>query len=285
MLLPRKMFLLLLCPLLFVLGCGNNKPSPVTNERDSMSLPSPTGKMQDSSHAKYNHLISNIPIPFDILRRLSTSYVLYKAELLHPVTALAAVNQTDSKSLCLGVYGADLTYIISLGEFKEFPGHIKIIKRLADDLGVPTAFDDNMMTRYNINETNKDTLQNVMYHSYTEIDKTLKSNDRLGMAALVVCGGWIESLYLTTQTIGINEDNGSYTELYTLVSDQKKHLENLISLLNDFKTAPFSDILIALQKIDHLYKTAADKNHLNWTEVQKISAEVKELRTKITQRS
>jgi uncharacterized protein YfkK (UPF0435 family) len=267
--------------IVFLLSCGNSRTTAVVSEKDTLSVPLNDGTA-DSTHLKYNHLIGNVPIPFDILRRLSSSYVVYKAELLNPVGSVAGYNQTDSKSLNLGVYGADLTYIISVGEFKEFASHIHTIKRLADELGIPTAFDDNMMSRYNLNETNKDTLQNVMFHSYTEIDKTLKSNDRLGMAALVVCGGWIESVYLTTQTIGNNDNSGSYSELYRLLFEQKKHLENLTSLLNDFKTEPFESIRSDLEKLEKLYLTVADGNHMSREEVKKIAEKIARLRLKIT---
>jgi hypothetical protein len=264
-----------------LVSCGTNRQTPGQQEKDTLS-PATSDKGADSARMKYNHLISNVPIPFDILKKLSNSYVVFKPELLNPISSLSGYNQTDSKSLNLGVYGADLTYIISVGEFKEFAPHIHGIKRLADELGIPTAFDDDMMKRYNINETNKDTLQNVMYHSYHEIDKTLKSNDRIGMAALVVCGGWIESLYLTLNTIGNNENSGSYAELYTLVSDQKKHLSNLTNLLSDFKSEPFLSIVTDLKEIEKLYAKAKSENHLTLEEIQGIAVSITRLRTKIT---
>jgi hypothetical protein len=267
--------------LVFILSCTNNKQNGTHPDKDTLA-PVVSDKISDSLHLKYSHLISNVPIPFDILQKLSNSYVIYKPELLNPITALAGNNQSDSKSLNLGVYGADLTYIISVGEFKEFASHIHAIKRLADELGVSTAFNESTMARYNLNETNRDTLQNVMYHSYHEIDRTLKANDRFGMAALVVCGGWIESLYLTTKTIGNNENSGSYTELYNLVFEQRKHLPNLISLMNDFKIPPFGKITASLEKVRKLYTSSTDDNHLSMEEVKAISEEVAKLRMEIT---
>jgi hypothetical protein len=265
--------------LLLLFSCSNTKQNAVHPDKDTLN-PAITDKAADSVRVRYNHLISNVPIPFDILQKLSNSYVLFKPELLNPLTSLSGYNQSDSKSLNLGVYGADLTYMISLGAFKDFASHIRTIKRLADELGVPTAFDEQTMARYNLNETNRDTLQNVMYHSYHEIDHTLKSNDRMGMAALVVCGGWVESLYLTTQTIGNNDPNGSYTELYDLVTEQRKHLANLIGLMSDFKSAPFEEIRRSLQKIEKMYP-AATGQEVTKEELQHIASEAAILRSQI----
>jgi len=267
--------------LVLLLSCTNSKQNGTRSDKDTLT-PALSDKTADSLRLKYSHLISNVPIPFDVLQKLSNSYVVYKPELMNPISALSGYNQSDSKSLNLGVYGADLTYIISIGEFKEFASHIHTIKRLADELGIPTAFDEGTMVRYNLNETNRDTLQNVMYHSYHEIDRTLKANDRFGMAALVVCGGWIESLYLTTQTIGNNDNSGSYSELYNLVFEQRKHLPNLINLLNDFKIPPFGKIITSLEKVRKLYASSTDNNHLSLEEVKAISEEVAKLRMEIT---
>ncbi|MFI5150112.1 MAG: hypothetical protein ACHQRM_10295 [Bacteroidia bacterium] len=276
----QEPFYLFVVVLLLLYSCNNKPGSSQAADRDTVSrnVPSPP----DSTRMKYNHLIGNIPIPFEILQKLSTSYVAYKPGLLNPVNAQHKYNQSHSKSLNLGVYGADLTYIISMGEFKEFASYIRTVKKLADELGIPTAFDDKTMSRFEQNKGNKDTIQNVMYGSYSEIDRSLKSNDRISMAALVVCGGWVESLYLTTRTIGDNENNGSYTELYNLLFEQRRHIKNLINLLNDFKSEPFQSIIKDLNEINSLYTAGYDDNHLSQKEVKGIAEVVERLRTRIT---
>ncbi|HXC07187.1 MAG TPA: hypothetical protein VNZ86_20645 [Bacteroidia bacterium] len=269
-------FLFLLC----LFSC-NTKQGPV-QQADRDSLQHNQTPALDSTRIKYNHLIGNIPIPFEILQKLSSSAVAYKPDLLNPASNVHKYNQSNSKSMNLGVYGADLTYVISMGQFKEFASYIRTVKKLADELGIPTAFDDKTMSRFEQNKGNKDTLQNVMYGSYSEIDRSLKSDDRIGMAALVICGGWVESMYLTTRTIGTNENNGSYTELYNLMFEQKRHIRNLINLLNDFKTEPFGEIARDLEEINQLYTLALNDNHLSQDEVKGISEVVVRLRTRIT---
>jgi hypothetical protein len=266
--------------ILFLTACGGKQNPSVHADKDTV-VQSKDNSGGDTTHVKYNHLISNIPIPFDILNKLSNSYITYKAEFLNPVESAVRYNQISSRSLNLGIYGADLTYIISLGEFKEFAPHIRIIKKMADDLGIPNAFNDDMMARYNNNTENKDTLQKIIFHSYKEIDKTLKSNDRLGMAALVVGGGWIESLFLTTQTIGDHPNDGSYSTLYSLVKDQKVHLNNLIDLMDDFKLDPFDGIVTELKGVQKIYAEAGEGKSLSQVTVKSIAEHIAKLRNRI----
>ncbi len=265
-----------------VAGCNSHQATEQQGEKDTLSqnISSPAGQA-DTTHLKYNHLISNIPVPFEILNKLSNLHLAYAPGLINPLRSLSNYNKRESKSLNLGVYGADLTYIISLGEFKEFAPHVKAIKHLADELDIPLAFDDEMMSRYNINPPNKDTLQNALFNSYHEIDRSLKANDRLGMAALVVCGGWVESLYLTTRTIGQNENSGKYADLYLLVQAQRKHLQNLIGLLSDFKTEPFQNIVISLKETEELYEATGEGKLLKNEDLKKISEELAKLRAMI----
>jgi hypothetical protein len=258
-------------------ACNSHQTQEQQGDKETVSQ-NVTAGPADTTHLKYNHLISNIPVPFEILNKLAGLHLAYTPGLINPLNAMSTYNKRESKSLNLGVYGADLTYIISLGEFKEFAQHIKTIKHLADELDIPLAFDDEMMSRYNSNPPNADTLQNALFNSYHEIDRSLKANDRIGMAALVVCGGWVESLYLTTRTIGDNDNSGKYMELYQLVLAQKKHLQNLISLLGDFKTEPFLHVVAGLKKTETLYAAAVESNSLKKEELKKISEELAKLR-------
>jgi hypothetical protein len=267
---------------LVLAACNSHQGPPVQTDKDTLNG---SQTSDDTTHLKYNHLISNIPVPFEILNKLSNSSMSYKAELLNPLWSANTYNRRESKSLNLGVYGADLTYIISLSEFREFAPHLKIVKKLADELHIPLAFDDDMLSHYNTNPPNKDTLQNAMFKSYNEIDRSLKANDRIGMAALVVAGGWIESLYLTTQTIGDNENSGKYAELYKLVFLQKKHLGNLIGLLNDFKTEPYQKIKIQLQQIEGTYGTATEARQMKQEDVKSIATGLASLRALIIRES
>ncbi|HEV7231870.1 MAG TPA: hypothetical protein VGO45_11105 [Bacteroidia bacterium] len=272
-------FLLLLLSICLLTACGGNHPAQIpSGEKDSL-MPALTAKNQDTLREQYRHLIWSVPLSFDLLQKLSLAGTSYKAELLNPVSSVSRYNQTNTEALNLGVYGADMTYLISLGEFREFASHVRVIKQLTDALGVSSALDDDVLARFSDRNTNKDTLQNGISKSYRKIDKTLESNDRLEVAALVVCGGWIEGLYLSSSSVV----SGGSVALRQLLSEQKKHLPRLIRLMSYFKSEPFSGIEKDLQSIQKAFESAKDPEHPDLSELKNISSQIEQLRARIIQ--
>lgn len=236
------LFLTLLPAAGLLTGCSGGKDTPVGDTGISIRQDDP---VTDSTQAKYNRLISNVPIPFDMLKRLTGSGITYRDSLVNPVTNISRYSKSNIQAMNLGIYGADLTYVISMEQFGQVGPHIKPVKKLADIIVIPTAFDENMMRRYDNNRSNRDSLERMIYQSYQKIDITLKSNERLGLAALVVAGGWVESLYLTTQHLERDPASEKSKVLYEVLSDQQRHLGNLIELLKDFKDDEYTASLVS----------------------------------------
>ena len=100
------------------------------------------------------------------------------------------------------------------------------------------------MDKYNKYKDNKDSLAKVVYDSYSKVDQTLKSNERVAMAALVVTGSWLEGLYLSTKTFVDEPKSEINKALYATIWEQKLHLENIIKLLEEFKSDAYFATLI-----------------------------------------
>jgi len=68
----------------------------------------------------------------------------------------------------------------------------------------------------------------------------LKENDRQELGALILAGGFIESLYMVTQLTNEIQDN----ELYYRIGEQKKPLDNLIKILSPYydKSPQFTEL-------------------------------------------
>lgn len=265
--------LLLLAAPLFQWGCGGSKD----NVHDSVVVKNDSPQVNDSTQAKYQRLISNIPIPLDILQKLSSSGVSYRDSLVNPVANLSNYSNSNTQAMNLGIYGADLTYVISMEQFGEVGGHIKAVKKLADVIVIPTAFDQSMMDRYNNNRNNRDSLADMIYQSYRRIDATLKSNERIGLAALVVTGGWVESLYLTTQHMTRDKDGLRNKTLLKTFFDQQQHLTNLISLLAEFRNDTYiTQIKDALTDLKTIYPT---NGKCDTDVLSKIAAKLAAIRT------
>jgi hypothetical protein len=231
---------------------------------------------------KYDLTISNIPIPFDILGSLTKSGVSVKTDLLNKPANVSKYSQNNIKAVNLGIYGADMAYVISFEQYQELASFLKSTKKLADDLGIPIAFDQRALTSFEKFKDNKDTLEKLVFDSYAEVDKTLKSNERIGLASLVVTGGWLEGLHTSISTLNGAAKDDANKSLYSKISEQRVHLVQIIDLLSQFKSEAFyANLITDLEGIRSFYDGLGSKTEITTAEVQALGKKVEELRSKM----
>jgi len=268
-------------------SCGSGKNDQQTTAPDAAisTASKDTGKIDGLTQFKYDKLISNIPIPFDILRTHAEVPLTYNSSVLNPTSNLPFYSSNTSKALNLGIYGSDLAYSITYEKFEDMGSYLKCAKKLADDLGIPLAFDQRALATYKKFGTNKDSLEKIVFASYSEVDKTLKSNERIGLASLVVTGGWLEGLYTTLKTLGSTPKTDKSKTLYNKIWEQKNHLDMIINLLGQFKDDPaFASILQEFSNIKSVYDGLSVKSEISETEVAILSQKVEGVRNKIVAR-
>src|ERR1039458_5453807 len=133
-------FYFLLFTFYFLLSsCGNGKndqQNTATDATNTSSTKKDTGKIDGLTQFKYDKLIGNIPIPFDILRFHLEVPLTYNASVLNPTSNLPFYSSNSSKSLNLRVYGADLAYNITYEKFDDMGNYLKCAKKLADDFDI-----------------------------------------------------------------------------------------------------------------------------------------------------
>src|ERR1035437_43921 len=116
-------------------GSGKNDQQNTVTDATTSSTSKDTGKIDGLTQFKYDKLISNIPIPFDILRTHIEVPLTYNSSVLNATSNLPFYSSNLSKALNLGIYGADLAYSITYEKFDEMGSYLKCAKKLADDLG------------------------------------------------------------------------------------------------------------------------------------------------------
>ena len=270
-------------PVAVLTSCGNGKEEQTETDTTSVSVTNTdSGKVDELTQFKYDKLISNVPIPFDILRVHAEVPLIYNAASVNPTANLNYYSSTSSKALNLGVYGGDLAYCITYEKFEDMGNYLKCCKKLADALGIPLAFDQKALSTYKKYETNKDSLEKIVFSSYSEVDKTLKSNERIGLASLVVTGGWMEGLYATLTTLGNAPKNEKTQNIYKKIWEQKNHLSMIIELLSQFKDDDnYKPVIADLSAINDVYNGLADKSQISETEMAALSQKVGEMRARI----
>lgn len=211
--------LLLISVLLFGISCGSNDDEQTNKEIDSSFL-------QNPSIIKVNNRLFSIPSPFQVAILVKDNKVPYNKELLNPVKNQINYSTTFKQALNLGVYGADLSYLNIYEQLPDAAGYFAVIKVLSKELGILSTMDENTLKRIEANNNNKDSLAFILSGVFRDADAYLFNNNRNEVGLLILAGGWIESLYIMTQTL--NKYNNQ--EIINRIGDQKHPLDNLIEL-------------------------------------------------------
>ena len=156
-----------------------------------------------------------------------------------------------SMALNLGVYGADLSYSSIFDQTQETLRYFAVAKKLADGIGISSAFGKSTLDRIEANINNRDSLMSIISDSYWETDAYLKENKRSSTSALVITGGWIEGLYIATKLAATTSNN---KEIVSRIGEQKLSLNNLIAMLNSYDDENIDVILNELNELRNIYE-------------------------------
>ncbi len=235
----RKLAFLLAVPAITLYSCGGGDKEK--SSEDVVAVDSTKTNL-----VNVNGALFSIPSPIEtslLLKKLGANYT---KEILNPSSKSTSYSTNYKKALNLGVYGADLGYVTIYEQPQDAIGYLKVVKKLADDIGVSGAFDASLMKRFEGNLTNKDSLLGMTSAAYRASDSYLKDNERTDVSALIIAGGWVESLYFTTSLVKSKPNQ----DIANRIGEQKSSLDNLIKLLTPYYQQPeyteFVDALIDL---------------------------------------
>ena len=226
-------------------GCGGDE-GPVLSEEKSVDKMGPIDPEKTAIFKVGDEIIS-IPSPVQTAFLLKKSGASYRNDILNSPNNISKYSTRFQKSINLGVYGADLGYTTIYGQTAEAISFINSTKRLAADLGVTSAFNPALMSRFESNMGIQDSLLTIMGDAYQESNRFFQDSKQLDVGALVLYGGWIEALYFSTV---IAKSDGTES-VKTRIAEQKGSLENLIKLLQ--QNAEAEDIAEFVSELIELY--------------------------------
>ncbi len=202
--------------------------------------------------------LSGYPIPksYDITKLIYQSGAAYIASLSNgPEKAGEYITQRD-KVLNLGVYATDLCYATTYMMKQKTMDYLEASKTLIEDLGISTTFNITYAERIEENINDRDSLIQVVTESFDDTYNYLVDNQQDVLARLVVCGSWIEGIYITTNVAAKAVDNTAFLEA---LAKQKTSLNELVRLLEQVKDVDeVSDLYEGLHEIQEFYEGVGD---------------------------
>jgi hypothetical protein len=229
--------------MLFVFGCEgeDSDESAVIYEKKLEDLP-------QTNIVKFNGRMFNLPSPVQASEVVKSTQSPYREELLNPSDNYQNYSTSYKQALNLGVYGADLAYLNIYEKFNIATEYFEVVKKLTQELNIVNSFTEEVLNKIEKNKKNKDSLLYITSKAYRDADSYLIQNERNDISILVLAGGWIESMYILTQT-SKNTDN---KEVINRIGQQKYALDNLIELMRPYYGTKSDDYDKLLQNLSDL---------------------------------
>lgn len=271
-----------------MIGCSEDP------ETDSNTIDKEVLDMDGSLNSVFDGKIFSIPSPIQTAYLIQDLDIPFNDGMLNDDSNVSNYVTEYEQALNLGVYGADLGYVSIYEEKGAAMSYLTSIKKLTSSLNLSSAFDANFIDRFEANSEDQDSMVQLMSDAFGKADNFLKKSDRKNVSALVLAGGWIESLYFSCELYNQKASD----KMLKRIGEQKQTLSTLIELLseynmegkNDELIAQLKDLMGSFEKIELTYEYEAPETDekkkmttLTHRLTVKMSDEVlNEIRTKIT---
>ncbi|MBK9762031.1 MAG: hypothetical protein IPO87_01405 [Flavobacteriales bacterium] len=208
-------------------ACGSEPPP-----QDKLTLENGVDSaVQAERMKKTKSIFYNIPSPMETAGLLKKAGAKYNKNILNDVKNVDKYTSAGQQALNLGIYGADLSYTSVFNHTQESMFYTSCSRKLADRLGVISAFNDSTLELMQSKLNDRDALLDIVSETYWNVDAYLKENGRDNISALMIAGGWVEGLYIATQVSKINDT----PELRQRIAEQRISLNDLSNLLNSYE--------------------------------------------------
>jgi hypothetical protein len=285
---PLNLLLIGIFSLALTVSCNED------NTQDQSSIDEEVFDPNSSLNTIFDGKIFSIPSP------IQTAYLIKQLDLPFDATLLID-NSNDGEyvteykqALNLGMYGTDLGYSTLYDQKSTTMKYLTSVEKLTTELGLEAAFDTSFLSYFEENHQ-EDSLILLMSDAFRKADNFLKRANRKSTSALILTGGWIESLNIACQ---LNEKKSS-PEIERRIGEQKRSLNSIIAILKEYNNEDTNAALIvemeslkeSFDKVKMTYEYAAPEtnaekslttfNHKLDIEIDK--SVLQEIKTKIAQ--
>ena len=169
-----------------------------------------------------------IPSPEQMFGFINDNGVAYSKLLLNNTSNYKLYSTPGKKALNFGVYTADLAYSAAYEDIDNTIALYKVVKTMGSDLNIVEMMSEEILAQMQQNLQNKDSLAVIAGQSYYQAVEFLENHSEEEKLALMSLGGWVESLYIT-----LNSIDGYLVDSPTIkrIADQKVTFGNLYTYL------------------------------------------------------
>ncbi|MGI6323267.1 MAG: hypothetical protein ACOXZO_08135 [Bacteroidales bacterium] len=248
-------------------GCRGGKKAE--QEVIRVDMEDKTAILEDIEKAE--RVFQALPSPLESAMLIKSSGAGFDQKLLNPVSNANNYVTSKSMALNLGIYTCDLSYASLYEQTQLLIDYMEAAKKMADGLGILRAIEQKNIDELEQNINNSEVIMKIVSETFLNSNSYLEENDQPATASMVLLGGWIEGLYLSTKLVNMNNFDGN--KLVSRIIDQKLSIDILLNLLSGSKGNPAIDELIS--EVTKL-KIVFDKIRLDTSPVRPVYDEASE---------
>jgi|ERR1035437_6619699 hypothetical protein len=228
-------------------SCGSNK------EDENNAASADTAKTvapKDTNSAAQNFFYS-LPSPLVMAKVFKRTGLKYAEGVANSPDNVSKYTSTQSKTLNLGVYSADLAYTVLNKQTQQATKYMESVKKLSDDLGMSTLFStENYLKRFKNNLDNEDSLMTVVAQLKGDMDIFMRDNEKEKQTLMIFVGAWVENMYIATQlTKEANKE-----KIAMRIAEQKYILNSFMNVITNFQNdTEFKDLYLKLTELKALF--------------------------------
>ncbi|MFM7233602.1 MAG: hypothetical protein ACKOZM_03360 [Flavobacteriales bacterium] len=219
-------FLLLLMGMnILITSCQDGDDSKKTQ-------PPVEAKVDSLSTAQLNELkkiFFSIPSPAEMATLIEEKGYQFDQGQLVPTANVDKYVGEARQAIMLGIYGADLSYTSIFNQKQATTEYFAASQKLARQMQIDGIITPELIERMEKNQNDREAMLNIVSEAYADMNDYLKEKQRFEISALVVAGGWLEALYLSTLY-----SNDGTNEIRQRIAEQKYSLNNLLTYLEKF---------------------------------------------------
>lgn len=232
---------------LFLAACGGSNTSTDKVATDTLAVDTTP---KETELLNVGGKIFSIPSPMQTALAMRKAGMKYQKDLAAPLDKADAVAGKVAQSALMGVYGADLAYVTVHKDGQRAMATMQAIEKLGSKLELSNSFDRALLDRFKTNLGSEDSLLQFSGVAFRAADKYLKQNQRHDVSALVLAGGWVESMYLAVSDPAAVTDQS----LVNRLGEQKNTLNALVELLEASDTdKAATNIVKAMKELQGLF--------------------------------
>ncbi len=229
-----------------LVACENPSGTPATTQPP---VTQPLDSAENARRQELQKIFFSIPSPVEMASLVKEKGYRFDANMLNKTENVSKYTGEAKQAINLGVYGADLSYAAIFDEKQVTMNYFAGAQKLATQLGIENVLTGELIERLEKNQESRDSLLNIVSDAYADLNGYLKENDRSEIAALVVAGGWLEALYLSS--IYAKDNN---PDLRKRIAEQKYALTNLLDYFGKFGDAQIlQEMKTDLQSLKAIY--------------------------------